>query len=186
MKYFLLLLTTLFLFTGCDEDAKTVIKDTPSFNELKKEKNENIFNLITTEGKKISFEYSKDILTSKDLNGKIILINFFATWCPPCKEELPVFSKLTSKYPDNFEVVSILFKDPISKNDLADFMKKYNMNFPVTVGADNEKVAQAFNNIQKIPESYLFAQDGVMIEKFIGPVDEETLENLIVKLKDQK
>ncbi|ADG92986.1 Redoxin domain protein [Arcobacter nitrofigilis DSM 7299] len=186
MKYFLLLLTTLFLFTGCDEDAKTVIKDSPSFNELKEKKNEDIYNLVTTQGKKISLEYSKDILTSKDLNGKIILINFFATWCPPCKEELPVFAKLTEKYPNDFEVVSILFKDEISKSDLEVFMKKYKMNFPVTVGGDNERLAKDINNIQKIPESYLFTKDGVLIDKFIGPVNEQALENLIIKLKDQK
>jgi thiol-disulfide isomerase/thioredoxin len=182
MKYFLILLATLFLFAGCD-DAKTVIKDTPSFSELKNKKNEHVYNLITTEGKKISFEYAQDILTSKDLNGKIVLINFFATWCPPCKKEIPVFTKLAKKYPNDFVVLSVLFKDPISKSDLKDFMKKYNMNFDVTVGGDNEKLAKDINNIQKIPESYLFTRDGVLIEKFIGPVDDEALDYLIEKLR---
>ncbi|PLY08987.1 MAG: hypothetical protein C0626_08185 [Arcobacter sp.] len=183
MKYLIVLISAMFFFTACD-DAQTVVKETPSFSELKEKKNENVYNLITTEGKKITLEYHKDILTSKDLNGKIVLINFFATWCPPCKEEIPIFNKLVKKYPNDFVVLSILFQDPIKMSALKEFMDEYKMTFDVTVGADNAKLAKAFNNIQRIPESYLFTQDGVMIEKFLGAVEEESLDYLIEKLKN--
>jgi thiol-disulfide isomerase/thioredoxin len=182
MKYIIVLLASIFLFTAC-EDAQTVVKETPSFNELKTIKNENTFNLITTEGKKISFEYSQNILNSKELNGKIVLINFFATWCPPCKEEIPVFNQLTEKYPNDFVILSVLFQDQIDMVGLKEFMKEYKMNFDVTVGGDNAKLAYAFNNVQRIPESFLFTKDGVMIEKFQGAVDDEALNYLIEKLR---
>ncbi len=182
MKFLIFLLSTLFLFTACD-DAQTVVKETPSFSELKTKKNEHIYNLVTTDGKKITLEYDNNILTSKDLNGKIVLINFFATWCPPCKEEIPVFNKLVKKYPNDFVVLSVLFQDQISMSGLKAFMDEYKMNFDVTVGSDNAKLAKAFNDVQRIPESYLFTNDGVMIEKFLGAVDEEALDYLIDKLK---
>ncbi|WP_428025786.1 TlpA family protein disulfide reductase [Arcobacter sp.] len=182
MKYFIPLIAAIFLFTACD-DAQTVVKETPSFSELKDKKNEHIYNLVTTEGKKITLEYAHDILTSKDLNGKIVLINFFATWCPPCKKEIPVFNQLVKKYPDDFVVLSILFQDTINISDLKKFMQDYEMSFDVTVGGDNARLAKAFNNVQKIPESYLFTNDGVLIEKFLGAVDEEALDYLIEKLK---
>jgi thiol-disulfide isomerase/thioredoxin len=182
MKYIIALLSAMILFTACD-DAQTVVKETPSFEELKSIKNENIYNLVTTEGKKYTFEFDQNILTSKELNGKIVLINFFATWCPPCEKEIPIFNQLVKKYPDDFMILSILFQDPISMDGLKEFMDKYKINFEVTVGADNAKLAKAFDNIQKIPESYLFTNDGVMIEKFLGPVDEEALSYLIEKLK---
>jgi thiol-disulfide isomerase/thioredoxin len=182
MKFLITLLTTLILFTGCD-DAQTVVKDTPSFDELKNKKNEHIYNLITTEGKKITFEYDQNILTSKELNGKIVLVNFFATWCPPCKKEIPVFNQLVNKHPDDFVIVSVLFQDSINMSGLKEFMDEYEVNFDVTVGGDNARLAKAFNNIQKIPESFLFTADGVMIEKFLGPVDEEAIDYLIDKLK---
>ncbi len=181
MKYFLLLISAMFIFTACD-DAQTVVKETPSFSELKNQKNENIYNLVTTDGKKITLEYADNILSSKDLNGKVVLINFFATWCPPCKEEIPIFNQLVKKYPNDFRVVSVLFQDPINMSDLKKFMDDYKMTFDVTVGDDNAKLAKAFNNIQKIPESFLFTKDGVMIEKFLGAVDEEALDYLIDKL----
>lgn len=100
-------------FIACQEEAQTVVKKTPSFQELKEIKNEKTYTLKTTEGKEIKFEYDNKILTSKELNGKIVLLNFFATWCPPCIKEIPVFNKIVKMYPNDFIIISVLFQDPI-------------------------------------------------------------------------
>lgn len=178
------LIASLFLtliFTGCNE-AETVVKETPSFEELKKIKNENVYKLKTIEGKEITLEYHNSILTSKDLNGKITLINFFATWCPPCKKEIPIFNELVKMYPDDFQIISLLFKDSVEMEKLKEFLTELKVNFTVTVGEDNERLAKAINNVQQIPESYLFTKDGVMVEKYLGIINEknfiETLEQL--------
>lgn len=183
MKVILLALGLTLFFTACDNEQKTVIKNTPSFDELKKQKSTNIYNLKTLDGKDIRFEYFNKILTSKELDKKIVLINFFATWCPPCKKEIPLFNKLTEMYPDDFKIVSVLFQDEIELSALKEFVKEYNINFDITVGDENNRLAKEFDNVQKIPESYLFTKDGVMIEKFLGEVDEESIISLIEKLK---
>lgn len=170
-------------FTACNEEAQTVVKETPSFEEIKTIKSQNKYTLKTTEGKEISLDYDNQILTSKELNGKITLINFFATWCPPCKEEIPIFNELIEKYPDDFQIISILFQDPIEMEKLKEFIDKYKINFPITVGKEeNERLAKNMNNVQKIPESYLFTKDGVLIEKYFGAVNEKSINKTLNKL----
>lgn len=183
-KIFTLTLLTI-LFAACsDQEAKTVVKPTPSFEELKQIKDKNIYKLTTTTGKNINIEYENSILNSKDLNGKIVLINFFATWCPPCIKEIPIFNELQEKYPDDFKIVSILFQDTVSKADLNKFIMDHNIKFDITVGEENNKLAKAFGDVQKIPESFLFTKDGIQIEKFVGAVDENAIKFIIDKLKE--
>lgn len=170
-------------FTACDDGSQTVVKDVPSFKELKEKKNENFYTLRSIDGKEIKIEYKDKILTSKDLNGKIVLLNFFATWCPPCKEEIPILNKIAAKYPDDFTIISVLFQDPIELKDLKKFIKDNNMKFDVIIGDDNAKLAKNVNNIRQIPESYLFAKDGVLIEQFLGVVNEKILIKYIEQLK---
>jgi len=187
MKIFsiLLIITLSIFFTACENEAQTVIKETPSFDKLKEKRDENFYTLKTVDNKEIKFEYINNILTSKDLNGKIVLINFFATWCPPCIKEIPTFNQLTEMYPNDFKIVSILFQDPIELAQLKEFIKNNNINFDITVGEENIKLAKAFNNVQKVPESYLFTKDGIMIEKFLGAIDGKSMALMIEELKKQ-
>lgn len=182
LKLTFILLISIF-FIACQEEAQTVVQETPSFSELKKKKNENFYTLRTTKGEEIKFEYDNKILTSKDLNGKVVLINYFATWCPPCKKEIPTFNEIVKKYPDDFKIVSVLFQDPIELNALNEFIKEYKIEFDITVGADNDRLAKNMNNVQKIPESYLFTKDGVLVEQFLGEVNEKVLIEYIEQLK---
>ena len=185
MKYFKILLTlpVILFFTACNEEAQTVVKETASFNELKQKREEKVYTLTTINNEKIKFEYENKILTSKDLNGKIVLVNFFATWCPPCKKEIPTFNEIVEKYPNDFRIVSVLFQDPIEMSALKEFIKEYKIEFDVTVGEENNRLAKNMNNIQKIPESYLFTKDGVLIEQFLGEVNEKVLLDYIEQLK---
>ena len=185
MKLFKVLLIALLstFFMACEDEAQTVVKETPSFLELKEKKNEKVYALKTIEGKEIKFEYENKILTSKELNGKIVLLNFFATWCPPCKKEIPVFNKIAKMYPDEFIIISVLFQDPIEMIGLKEFIKEYKIEFPVTVGDENNRLAKDINNIKQIPESFLFTKDGILIEQFLGEVDEKILINYLEQLK---
>lgn len=170
-------------FIACQEEAQTVVKKTPSFQELKEIKNEKTYTLKTTEGKEIKFEYDNKILTSKELNGKIVLLNFFATWCPPCIKEIPVFNKIVKMYPNDFIIISVLFQDPIEMIALKKFIKEHKIEFDITVNEDNARLAKSINNIRQVPESFLFTKDGVLIDQFLGEVNEKTLIEYIEQLK---
>lgn len=141
--------------------------------------------LTTLEGKTIELSFSNNVLVSKDLNGKITLINFFATWCPPCIEEIPTFNKLYREYKDVFEIVGVLYEKDKSKEEILSFIKEHNIEFPVTLGDENFVAAKMFNDVKKIPESFLFSKEGFLFEKYVGIVNEKVLEEYLKENKKQ-
>jgi len=124
--------------------------------------------LTTPDGKKVSIEKFK---------GKVLLINFWATWCPPCQEEIPMFKEIYKKYKDKgFEILAINM-DP---ENLKDYLKKNPLPFPVFV--INEEVENAFN-IPGLPTSYLVDRNGTIVKVRLGIYREleKDLKNLLEK-----
>ncbi len=185
MKNIFLIFSTLLIsvfLSACNsnEEAQTIVEDNKSFQELK-EKSNKTFNLKTTEGKTITFKVENDILSSEQLKGKVVLLNFWATWCPPCIKEIPIFNKLYEKYSDNFEIIGILYERDKDKEELADFIEKHKIKFPITVSEENFRIAEAFDDVKKIPESFLYGKDGKFIKKYLGEVPSSDLEAQIKK-----
>lgn len=176
------LFVVVIVFVACDsnDEAKVIVDNSKSFSELKKESNKN-FVLKTVENKELKLKIENDILSSKSLNGKTVLINFWATWCPPCLKEIPIFNKLYEKYNNKFEIVAVLYKDSISKEDLNTFIEKYNIKFPIIVGEENLRLAKLLDNVQKVPESFLYGKDGKYIRKYVGEVDQFDIEKILSK-----
>lgn len=172
----------LLFFSGCNsnEEATTIIEDNKSFDELKAQSNKN-YSFKTTDGKTIEFKVENEVLTSKQLNGKFVLINFWATWCAPCIREMPILTSLQEKYGDKLQIVGILMEKNKDAKELADFMTKYKMNFPVTIGEENYRLAKAFDDVNMFPESFVYAPDGKFLKKYIGEVEPTDIENLINK-----
>lgn len=182
MKKFIYLFSILAVvfFSGCGEDneAKTIVDNSGSFEELKALSNKT-YTLKTTEGKTLSMTVENDMLKSDNLKGKIVLVNFWATWCPPCIKEIPVFNELYEKYSDKFEIVGVLYEKDKDPKELEEFIKKYNIKFPITVGEENFRMAKAFNDVKKVPESYLYSKEGNFTKQYIGEVDKKDLEEYI-------
>lgn len=92
-----------------------------------------------------------------DFKGKVILINFWATWCPPCIAEMPALNSLYEKFKDkNFVVIGIASQD--AKDDVDDFVKKSGITFPVLYDFDG-KVSQKFK-VNGFPETLLVSKEG--------------------------
>lgn len=182
MKILLSLSTLFFIlfFSGCnsEEEAKPIVDNSKSFKELKAISNKT-YSLKTTDKKTIKLKIENDTLTSSEYKNKIVLVNFWATWCPPCLKEIPVFNELYEKYSDKFEIIGVLFEKDKDPKELEEFIKKYNIKFPITVGDENFRMAKAFNDVKKVPESYLYGNDGKYVKDYIGEVDKEDLENYI-------
>ncbi len=124
----------------------------------------------------------------KDQIGKkIILVNFWATWCPPCRDEVPLLNQLVKNVAsDKFEIVAMMednkeLSQAEREKELADFTAKIPINYPVYADADG-RVADAYGTY-KLPESYLIDADGTIIEKQIGPYAPQQLQNLVRKIK---
>jgi thiol-disulfide isomerase/thioredoxin len=177
------ILTTLFLFTGCEtksEIDENLIANSQNNEPVREEFIAKNFKLTTTDEKTIEFTSTPSGLEFKDYKDKkVVLINVFATWCPPCIKELPYLISLQEKYKDNFQIISVLFEKDKSKEEILAFIEKHGINYPITMGDENFRLAKDMGDIQKIPEMFLFTKDGSFIKKFVGETKKATLEKYI-------
>jgi peroxiredoxin len=107
--------------------------------------------------------------------GKVILLDFWATWCPPCKAEIPGFVELQEAYRDKgLQVVGVSVDDPPDK--LKPFASEFKMNYPVLVGLDRDDLQDAYGPMWGIPTTYLIARDGRICRKNSGMIGKQKYE----------
>ena len=183
--FFATLLTTIFLFTGCDSKSDiddSLIANVKENKPINKEFVSRTLKLTTTDGKTIELTTTKEGIDFKDYKGKkAILVDVFATWCPPCIKGIPVLKELREKYKDDFEIVSVLFEkeEDKPKAEVLEFIEKYGITYPITIGEENFKLAKDLDDVQRIPELFLFSKDGKFVKKFLGETDLETYEEYV-------
>ncbi len=102
-----------------------------------------------------------------DFRGKVVLVNFWATWCDSCKEENPSLQRFMDSEKENLNlvVVTILYND--SPQNAADYLKRNNFSFNVLL--DDRKTSLEYG-ITGVPETFVISKKGVLKSKFIGPV----------------
>ena len=106
-------------------------------------------------------------VSSADLRGKVVLINFWATWCQPCKQEMPGYQKLLDRYgPRGFAVIGLKFDTMMDMEDPLLFAKKIGVRYPLAVAADDLK--QKFGGIEGLPTTMLYDRQGILRKKVIG------------------
>jgi thiol-disulfide isomerase/thioredoxin len=106
-------------------------------------------------------------ISSADLRGKVVLIDFWATWCQPCKKEMPGYQKLLDRYgPRGFAVVGFKLDIMRDTEDPVQFAKKIGVRYPLVVAADDLK--QSFGGIEGIPTTMLYDRQGILRKKVIG------------------
>lgn len=116
-----------------------------------------------------------------DLKGKVVLLNFWATWCGPCRLEIPWFVEFQEKYGDRgFRIVGISVDDP--PEALPPFARRFKVNYPLVVGADREDVQKAYGPIFGVPITFLIGRNGRICMKHVGPASKEQFESEIRSL----
>jgi thiol-disulfide isomerase/thioredoxin len=116
-----------------------------------------------------------------DFKGRPLLVNFWATWCGPCKHEIPMFVELVDKYREQkFTVLGISTDD--SPADLRPFAAQYKMNYPVLVGLNNDPLLEAYEAVFAIPVSWFIRPDGTVFLKHPGPATREWFETQVKAL----
>jgi thiol-disulfide isomerase/thioredoxin len=114
------------------------------------------------------------LFDSDEYQGRVRLINFFATWCPPCLEEIPNLIELENRFgADGFSVIG-LSVDQGGREKVKKFVKKMKINYPVLMADD--KVSSEFGGVSGIPVSFLVARDGTLLRRYMGYVDHAVLE----------
>jgi thiol-disulfide isomerase/thioredoxin len=116
-----------------------------------------------------------------DYKGQVILLDFWATWCAPCRIEIPGFIELYDKYgPQGFVVIGFDVDDPVPA--IQSFAAELKMNYPVLVGADRDDVKDAYGPPIGYPTSFVIDREGRICASHTGFVPKETFEQQILAL----
>ncbi|MBS4200360.1 redoxin domain-containing protein [Bacillus sp. FJAT-49732] len=160
--------------------------DSPNDVEGMEEYNEGVtegdippdFELMTLDGEKIRLS---------DFNGKKVILNFWATWCPPCRAEMPHMENFYKKNAEklNVEIIAVNLtaneKGGNGPEKVKKFIEDYGLTFHVPLDEEGE-VGDKYRIIP-IPTSFLIGTNGVIQKKILGPMDEEMMEKLVKDLK---
>jgi thiol-disulfide isomerase/thioredoxin len=121
-------------------------------------------------------------LRLSDLRGKAVLLNFWATWCSPCKIEMPWFIELQKQYgSQGLQIVGVAMDDS-STEDIEKFAKDMGVNYPVLLG--KEAVGEAYGGVPALPESFFIGRDGKIVDKIIGLRGKAEIEDSIKRALD--
>ena len=124
-------------------------------------------------------DLSGNTVSLEDWRGKIILVNNWATWCPPCREEMPVFEAYYQAYKgQDFSLIAIDAGDPAEK--VIQFVESYQISFPVWLDPGSESL-RAFRN-PGLPNSYVIDREGMVRLAWTGAISQEMLEKYVTPL----
>jgi peroxiredoxin len=159
-----LLLTILFVFTACvilivflREERGSTLKSTKSIQPGHEVPD---FAFPDIDGKKVSLS---------DHRGKVVLVNVWATWCPPCRQEMPSMQRLYEKFKgESFKILAVSI-DSEGRQTVAPFMRKMNLTF--TALLDQEETIRPLYGITGVPESFIIDKQGILVKKIIGPIN---------------
>jgi cytochrome c biogenesis protein CcmG/thiol:disulfide interchange protein DsbE len=133
------------------------------------------FSLPTTTGQTMKLS---------DLQGKAVLLNFWATWCEPCKVEMPWFVDLQKKYgPQGLQVIGVAMDDA-SPKEIAAFAQKMGVNYPILIG--KEEVGAEYGGIDYLPSTFYISRNGKVLEHAFGLVSRSEIEANIEKALGQQ
>ncbi|AEH47705.1 TlpA disulfide reductase family protein [Parageobacillus thermoglucosidasius] len=103
-----------------------------------------------------------------DFRGKPVIVNFWTTWCPPCKKEMPDMEKFYKAYHSEVALLAVHLTSQDTRENAKSFVSEYQISFPVAL--DEKKKALKLYQIQTIPTSYIIDRDGVIRKKIVGPM----------------
>lgn len=127
------------------------------------------FELQSLEGKSVRLS---------DFRGKNIILNFWASWCPPCREEMPEFQRIYTENAENLVVIGVNLQE--SKENAESFVKKLDITFPILLDP-NAKVKDMYNVFTQ-PVTYFIDSNGKIVDKKFGPLTTEEIDEKIAKM----
>lgn len=123
------------------------------------------FELTSLDGRRVKLS---------DFRGKAVILNFWATWCPPCKVEMPWFVDMQKQLGDKGLVVLGVAMDDSEPPKIAEFVHQMGVNYPVLLGTD--KVSEDFGDVQYLPTTFYIDREGRIVGKADGLLDRKDLE----------
>ena len=112
-------------------------------------------------------------ISMADQQGKVVLVNFWATWCGPCREEIPFLVRLAERYPDHLTVIGVS-EDHGSPDAVAAFAAQYGVNYPIVMSTP--EIKRAFPGVFALPTSFVVDPEGRIMESHVGLISPVILE----------
>lgn len=113
-------------------------------------------------------------VTSMDeLKGKVVLVNFWATWCPPCRAEIPALIQLQEKYRDRLQVIGISEDDDLEA--VHEYVKKMGINYPVVMATT--ELTSAYGGVAALPTTFVVDTEGQVVQRHLGLLDAESTDS---------
>jgi cytochrome c biogenesis protein CcmG, thiol:disulfide interchange protein DsbE len=167
----------IFLFVHLSRDGGIRPGATPAHAECTKGQRDCLpdVNYVDTTG----VAYTREALT-----GKIVLVNFWATWCQPCKAEIPALSKVYDKYKSKGVVFLGVLTDTPDSQSLLNFQSDNDMSYPVVRA--NRQLMASFDEPSSLPTTYVFSRGGKQVFSRIGALREAELDTLVAQLVAQQ
>ena len=128
------------------------------------------FTLTSLDGRKVKLS---------DFRGKAVLLNFWATWCPPCKVEMPWFEDLQRQYGNAGLVVLGVAMDDTEPAKIAKYANELGVNYPVLLGTN--QVSDDYGDVQYLPTTFYIGRDGTIVDKMTGLLDRKDVEEAVKK-----
>jgi peroxiredoxin len=128
------------------------------------------FSLFTLDGQKVKLS---------DYRGKAVLLNFWATWCPPCKVEMPWFVDLQKQYGKDGLIILGVAMDDSEPGTIAKFAQDLGVNYTVLIGTD--KVSDDYGDVQYLPTTFFIGRNGAIVDKLTGLLDRKDIEDDVQK-----
>ncbi len=166
-------------FTACSnnkneaEEKKTV--NTTKENSIPKNNKQNI-TLQDTDGNIIEIKKTKKGFIVSGIEKKIVILDFFATWCPPCKAEIPHLNNLQEKYKDNLVIIGILLEQNKDNDEIKNFINYHSINYTITNSEGNFQLAKEVGGVQSIPFMIMYDKNGDYATHYMGAIPEEMIE----------
>jgi len=124
-------------------------------------------------------DLSGKAISLSDYKGKVVFLNFWATWCPPCRQEIPGFIKAFDKYKDQgLVILGVAVSD--RENSVKNFVDQHSINYPVAMG--DMKIVQDYEPGQYIPATIIIDRNGKIHHKHVGYMEQSQVEDLFQEL----
>jgi thiol-disulfide isomerase/thioredoxin len=116
------------------------------------------------------------MISTAEWHGKVVLLNFWATWCEPCREEIPELIDLANRYQDRLQIVAVSLDDA-SPNEVRQFATRFEINYSIVMGS--REIVSEYGGVPALPTSFVIGPDGRVVQKHVGLYPTEVYETEI-------